>query len=68
MHKGDNDRAIADFNEAIRLDPNNALAFCNRGKLKLSINDASGNADIAGSFSLPMKTELALQERRDPSG
>jgi tetratricopeptide (TPR) repeat protein len=47
VHKGDNDRAIADFNEAIRLDPNNALAFCNRGRAKLNIKDASGNADIA---------------------
>ena len=25
--KGDNDRAIADYNEAIRLDPKSALAF-----------------------------------------
>jgi hypothetical protein len=24
-------------------------------------------SEAAGSFSLPMKTELALQERRDPS-
>ena len=30
-HKGDNDRAIADFNEAIRLDPKSALTFRNRG-------------------------------------
>jgi lipoprotein NlpI len=29
--KGDNDRAIADFNEAIRLDPKSAMAFDNRG-------------------------------------
>jgi hypothetical protein len=42
----------ADFNEAIRHDPNDALAFCNRGKLKLNINDASGNADIAKARQL----------------
>jgi tetratricopeptide (TPR) repeat protein len=29
--KGDNDRAIADYNEAIRLDPKSAVAFNNRG-------------------------------------
>src|SRR5262245_25272901 len=44
--KGDNDRAIADFDEAIRLDPKSALAFCNRGNAKLKINNASGNQDI----------------------
>ena len=31
MRKGDNDRAIADFNEAIRLDPKSSLTFRNRG-------------------------------------
>jgi tetratricopeptide (TPR) repeat protein len=30
-YKGDNDRAIADFNQAIRLDPKSALTFKNRG-------------------------------------
>ena len=29
--KGDDERAIADYNEAIRIDPNLALAYLNRG-------------------------------------
>jgi hypothetical protein len=40
------DRAMADYNEAIRLDPKNPYAFCERGRLKLKINVASGNPDI----------------------
>jgi tetratricopeptide (TPR) repeat protein len=31
--KGDTDRAIADFNDAIRLDPQNTNAYINRGYL-----------------------------------
>ena len=50
--KGDNNRAIVDYNEAIRLDPKNALAFCNRGRAKLQINETSGNADIAKAREL----------------
>jgi len=40
------DLAIADYNEAIRLDPKGAVNLCNRGRVKLKINDASGNVDI----------------------
>jgi tetratricopeptide (TPR) repeat protein len=50
--KDDTDLAIDDFNEAIRLNPNHALAFCNRGRTKLKINDASGEADIAEARQL----------------
>jgi cytochrome c-type biogenesis protein CcmH/NrfG len=52
MNKGDYDRAVADYNEAIRLDPNNAVAFCNRGRVKRNIHDASANADIAKAKQL----------------
>jgi tetratricopeptide (TPR) repeat protein len=44
--------AIDDYTEAIRLDPGYARAFCNRGKVKLKINEASGNADIAKAREL----------------
>ena len=30
-HKGEHDKAIADFPEAVRLDPKHAKAYCNRG-------------------------------------
>jgi Tfp pilus assembly protein PilF len=47
LKKGDNRRGIADFNEAIRLDPEHARAFCNRRNAKLKIHDQSGKPDIA---------------------
>jgi Flp pilus assembly protein TadD len=45
--KGDYNHAMTDYDEAIRLDPNYAVALCNRGTLKRKINDSSGDADIA---------------------
>jgi tetratricopeptide (TPR) repeat protein len=50
--KGDNDRAIGVYDKAIQLNPNYARAFCNRGKVKLRINDTSGNDDIAKAKEL----------------
>jgi Flp pilus assembly protein TadD len=52
MKKGDYHRALADYAEALRLDPSDALALCNRGVAKLKINDSSGNADIAKAREL----------------
>jgi tetratricopeptide (TPR) repeat protein len=37
---GENDRAIADYNEAIRLDPNYAAPYYNWGEIYLDRNDA----------------------------
>ncbi len=40
--QGDRAGALADYNEAIRLDPRNALAYNNRGKLRSDQGDAAG--------------------------
>ena len=48
----DFDKAIANYNEAIRLKPDLARAFCNRGIAKLKINDATGNQDKAKAREL----------------
>jgi Tetratricopeptide repeat len=50
--QGDIDRAIADFSEAIRLDPTFAEAFANRGLLKLKRGDANANDDIANAKTI----------------
>ena len=51
--KGDNDRAMADHDQAIRLDPKNAFAFNNRGIVKLKKGDKEGgDADIARARQL----------------
>jgi tetratricopeptide (TPR) repeat protein len=36
---GDPDRAIADYSDAIRLDPEDAIAYSNRGDVYRSIHD-----------------------------
>ena len=46
MKKGDYNRAMADYNESLRLNPKYATALCNRGMLKRKIDDSSGNADV----------------------
>ena len=53
MRKGSNSQAMADYSEAIRLRPDFAAgAYCNRGRLKLQLNQASGNSDIAKARQL----------------
>jgi tetratricopeptide (TPR) repeat protein len=51
--KKDYDRALADYNETIRLDPDNAAALYNRGLVKQRKGDISGaNEDIARAKQL----------------
>ena len=47
------DRAIADFDQAIKLDPKNAKAIYERGVAKRKSGDAAGaDADIAAAKQL----------------
>ena len=47
-YAGDQDRALTDCSQAIRLDPKFAFAYCGRGLAKRAQGDAAGgNADIA---------------------
>jgi Flp pilus assembly protein TadD len=52
MRKGNNQQAMADYSKAIQLRPDFAAAYCNRGRLKLQLNQASGNSDIAKAGQL----------------
>ena len=57
--KGDLDRAIADYTEAIRLDRANAYSLYGRGVAKLKKGDtAGGNADIAAAKAI--KPDIAV--------
>ena len=47
--KGDVDRAIADYNEAVRLAPDSALALYLRGLARQKKGDKAGIADIAAA-------------------
>jgi tetratricopeptide (TPR) repeat protein len=49
-NKGDYDRAIQDYDQAIKLDPKNAYALLNRGIAKVRKGDkAGGEADQAAA-------------------
>jgi tetratricopeptide (TPR) repeat protein len=51
--KGDLDRAMKDHDQAIKIDPKNALAFNNRGVAKLKKGDKEGGeADLAKAKQL----------------
>jgi tetratricopeptide (TPR) repeat protein len=63
-NKGDYDRALADFNEAIRLDPKSARAFGNRGVLYVHKGDYNkALADFNEAIRLDPNNALAFCNR-----
>ena len=61
---GDQGRALADFNEAIRLDPKSSVAFQSRAQLYLHKDDAErGFADFKAAIRLDPKNVALLTAR-----
>jgi Tfp pilus assembly protein PilF len=64
VHKGDYDRALADLNEAIRLDPKSVLAFSQRGVLYVHKGDnGRAIADFNEAIGLDPNNALAFCNR-----
>ena len=62
--KGENDRAIADYNEAIRLDPKYAAAYNNRGNAYRDKGDTDrAIADFNEAIRLDPKLAHAYNNR-----
>jgi tetratricopeptide (TPR) repeat protein len=62
--KGDNDRAIADYSEAIRLDPKSATAFKNRGIAYLEKGDNDrAIADYSAAIRIDPEDANAFNSR-----
>jgi tetratricopeptide (TPR) repeat protein len=62
--KGDADRALADFNEAIRADPNNTFALMTRGSARYEQGDNDGAiADYDEAIRVDPNNALALANR-----
>jgi tetratricopeptide (TPR) repeat protein len=72
--KGDLDGAMADYNQAIKLDPKFAGAYNNRGNIKLKKNDLNGamadyNQAIPARFEIlpgPQQSGISLVQGRRP--
>src|SRR6266404_1188228 len=63
-HKGDLDRAIADYSEAIRIDPKDAIAFNNRGSAYSHKGDLDrAIADYSEAIRLNPKDAIAFNNR-----
>jgi tetratricopeptide (TPR) repeat protein len=64
LDNGDNDKVIAIANEAIRLDPNSAMAFVNRGAAYQNKGDNDrAIADYSEAIRLDPKTAVAFRNR-----
>jgi len=50
--KEDYDRAVTNYDRALKLDPSDAYAYCGRGITKNKITAGSGDADIARARQL----------------
>ena len=62
--KGDNDRAIADFNEAVKADPANTFAFMSRGTARYEKGDTDGAiADYGEAVRVDPNNALAFTNR-----
>ena len=66
---GEHARALADYNEAIRLDPNNQVALVNRGILYMKLSDAKhARADFNSVLALPPGDQWAADTAREGLG
>ena len=62
--KGENERALADLNEAIRLDPDDLIAIYTRGELGYSMGDLDASIrDLSEVLRRDPKDVGALEKR-----
>jgi Flp pilus assembly protein TadD len=66
---GQHDRALADYNEALRLDPKNQDVLANRGLLYMMMSDAKhARADFNSVLALPPSDKWAMDTAREGLG